>query len=212
LIQSSDGWRRGDYDAKVFPLAFGREVIGCSFPVYSDPAQFLNKLLWGRRIEAWLPSELRVALHNWGIAWVFTITEEAHSLLAKTVGHSGEIVGKYRAFQISRSPGRFLVGAGHLRAKVNRIVLKELRSENGIVVIRYRYHPAWQTNNNIPVYQYPVPEDPMGFIALENPPKSVTLRFDPWKMLVAPWPKKISTDIAAEAARLERVASKSIFQ
>ena len=51
------------------------------------------------------------------------------------------------------------------------------------MVIRYRYHPAW-TCSGAEIVSYPVPEDPMGFICLVNPPSTVELHFEPLKSFV----------------------------
>jgi hypothetical protein len=174
---------------RVMALAFGREVIGNTFPKQYDPAQFLHKTVWGKELDNWSPGELRSALERWGVAWVFTKTDKAHTLFAKATNSPGEAVGTYQAFRVPGSPTRFLVGRGRVQARVNRLDLTELIPEDGLVVLKYRYHPAWQTTSGLPVYQYPIPEDPVGFIALRNPPEAVTLRFSPWAMLHAPWPQ-----------------------
>jgi hypothetical protein len=85
------------------------------------------------------------------------------------------------------------IGDGLIEAKVNRIELKKLRPQNSLVVIRYRYHPSWRATPHIPVFSYPIPEDPSGFIALKEPGESVTLWFDPLALMAKPWPKKLNT-------------------
>jgi hypothetical protein len=80
-----------------------------------------------------------------------------------------------------------------MEAKVNRIELKDLRSKDGLIVIRYRYHPSWRAKPDMPVFSYPIAEDPSGFIALEDPPETVTLHFDPLALMAKPWPKNSKT-------------------
>jgi hypothetical protein len=189
LIQSWDGYRNGGYETQIFPLRFEREVIGCTFSQVQDPAQFLDNMLLGRELKDWSKDELKLALERWGVAWVFTVTSEGHALLARTVGIPAVEVGNYRAFQVQTSATRFLVGEGVVEVKVNRIELRKLRPQNGLVVIRYRYHPAWQAMPHVPILSYAIPEDPSGFIALQDPPDSVTLRFNPLAMVHAKWPE-----------------------
>lgn len=76
-----------------------------------------------------------------------------------------------------------------MRTALNRLELSEVQPERGLVVLRYRYHPAWLASNGQRVEHYPVPEDPTGFIALRNPPDELTLRFSPWGMLWTSWPE-----------------------
>ena len=177
------------YEPKGLPLLVGREVIGNTFPETDDPAQFLKETLWGKPLSVWSSQELRLALERWGVHWIFTCHKQARALMAEATGCPGETVGIYHAFKMPGSSTRFLVGKGSVVPKVNRLELSELVSDRDLIVLRYRYHPAWKASSGIEVLQYAVPEEPTGFIALRNPPRSVTLNFDPWKMLSAPWPQ-----------------------
>lgn len=176
------------YEPRVLPLVLDREVVGNTFPVEGDPAQFLRHALLGRRLEDWSAENLRTALDRWGIAWVFTRTEAAERLVAAATDSPGMPVGDYRAFRALSRPSRFLVGQGAVTAKVNRIDLTNLVAEDGLVVLRYRYHPAWETTSGVRIERYEIPEDPRGFLAVRNPPPEVSLRFDAWGMLTAKWP------------------------
>ena len=197
----------GFYETKALPLALGREVIGNSFPEVRDPAQFLRKTLWGKAIASWKADDLRSTLQRWGVTWVFTRYKEAHALFRVALGQPEQNVGDYLAFRLAcpceahdeTSPltsgcvTRFLKGKGRVGATVNRFDLTDLVSDGGMVVLRYRFHPAWKTDTGIPVLQYPMPEDPVGFIALRNPPEAVSLIFDSWAMLKAEWPQVAGT-------------------
>ena len=193
LIQSPDGYRRGGFETKIFPLRFQREVIGSTFSAVHDPAQFLDKILLGRELKDWPEDELKAALHRWGISWVFTVNSEGHRLMAGTIATGGMRVGDYHAFRVSTPPTKFLIGDGLIEAKVNRIELKRLRPQNGLIVIRYRYHPSWRATPETPLLSYSIAEDPTGFIALRDPPESVTLKFDPLALMAKKWPKNVNT-------------------
>ncbi|MGB3562502.1 MAG: hypothetical protein WBC09_05520 [Thermoanaerobaculia bacterium] len=188
LVQSRDGYQEGGYEARVLPLAYGREIVGCTFSSVENPAQFLRDVLLGRRLSDWSPDELRGALDRWGISWVFTRTEEARALFEATTGEPGDPVDRYHAFRLGGPVDRFLIGGGEVSAEVNRLQLTGLKPDEGLVVLRYRYHPAWNAPPGVAVEPYPIPEDPVGFLALRDPPPSVTLRFSPRDMLFAPWP------------------------
>jgi hypothetical protein len=194
LIQSPDGHRHGGFETKIFPLRFKREVIGSTFSAVHDPAQFLDKVLLGRELKDWTKDELKATLDRWGVSWVFTANSEGQALFTNTIGSPVAELGLYRAFRVSPAPAtRFLLGAGVMEAKVNRIELKDLRSKDGLIVIRYRYHPSWRAKPDMPVFSYPIAEDPSGFIALKDPPETVTLHFDPLALMAKPWPKNSKT-------------------
>jgi hypothetical protein len=190
LVQSHDGRLRDGYEARALPLWLDREVIGCSFPEVDDPIQFTRDFLLGRNVSEWDPDGLRGALQRWGVSMVFTQTDAARALMAGLTGSKGEPAGKYTAFRLAgESRGRFLIGAGELSTRVNRMELKALRPQEGWIVLRYRYHPAWRCVSGTPVRPYPVPEDPRGLIALRDPRAAETLVFDPWAALSAVWAK-----------------------
>jgi hypothetical protein len=175
-------------EPNIMAAAWGREVIGNAYPDQHDPANFLVDRLWGRKLEDWQPAELRRALERWGVSWVFTDSEQGARLVAVSCDDAGEPIGVYRAFRVPGWPGRFLVGTGEVVPAVNRMELSGLNAAHGLVVLRYRYHPAWRASGGVAVERYPVPEDPTGFIALRNPPGAVTLRFDAVGMFSARWP------------------------
>lgn len=177
------------WEPRALPMLLHREVIGNSFPFSNDPSQFFPTMLWGKPIPDWAPEEMQEILQRWGISWCFAHNKQGIALFENVTKSSGEQIGQYRAFKISDPKNRFLVGAGKINAKVNHIELSELQPENGLVVLRYRYHPAWETSSGIPVVQYPIPEDPRGFIALKTPKSSESLAFNSLKMLSAPWPQ-----------------------
>jgi hypothetical protein len=182
LIQSLD------WQTKAMPLSLGREVIGHTFPVLNDPIQFKANSVFGKPLGIWQSEELRNTLQRYGVAFVLTLTPGAGVLFAKTLGEPGHSVGSYQVFTVHSAAGRFLIGEGEVKAALNRLELSGIRPERGLVVLRYRYHPAWLASSGQRVERYAVPEDPAGFIALRNPPAELTLKFSPWGMLWTPWP------------------------
>lgn len=187
-IQSEDGLDKGGFEARAMALAYQREVIGCTYPKVAMPAQFLGDRILGRLFSQWTPEELGPALERWGIGWVFTRTDEARMLISRTVDDSGTSVGSYQAFQVPVENARFLIGSGEVHASVNRLELDDLDSDADLVVLRYRFHPAWTATPEVNLEAYPTPEDMAGFIALRDPPESLILEFDARSMLTAEWP------------------------
>jgi hypothetical protein len=189
LIQSNDGYNHGGYETKIYPVVFGREVIGSNFQLVHDPPQFLSTMLLGREIGAWEPEALRDAIERWGVSKVLTVTNEAERLISRTFGEPGIAVGEHRAFEVSGPVSRFLRGDGRISVAVNRMQLSDVHDDAGLVVLRYRYHPAWRSSEGVVICSFSIPEDPAGFIALVDPPSSTTLTFDPWALFSAPWPE-----------------------
>lgn len=167
---------------------WGREVVGNAYPDVHDEANFLLNAVWGRKLGEWAPQDFRESLDRWGIAWVITFNKKATQLAQAALDSPGEPVGPYTVFQVPGDHDRFLAGAGRMDADVNRLRLTELRPQDGRVVLRYRYHPAWELEGSGRLVQHAIPESPLGFLAIESPGEEVTLHFRPWKMFTARWP------------------------
>jgi hypothetical protein len=174
-------------EPKILARIWGREVVGNAYPDQHDPANFITDRLWGRSLNQWTPAELNDALHRWGIQWVFTCTEPAASLLSETSGSQGEPVGIYRGFRVNGPLSRFLLGSGEMTTAVNRLKLTGVKAKDGLIILRYRYHPAWRAPAGVIVERIAIPEDPLGFLGLRNPPESMELRFDPIALFQSPW-------------------------
>jgi hypothetical protein len=195
------GGVHGDCSMKPLADLVGREVIGNPDPDFADPVRFdLHGLLgipFGEvgRVEA--------ALKRWGVSWVFCRSEDAARCLESIAGGEGVRVGQYRAFRLPWTADRFLVGAGQVLARVNRIELTDLRPANGWVVVKYRYHPGWRVSGGLAVQRYPVAEDRTGFIALHDPPAKVTLTFDSWDALRKNWPEQADSPQIPQISQIE---------
>lgn len=170
----------------ILPHLLGREIIGNAYPNTADRSNFLLHSLWGSRLTDWQAEDLREAVQRWRIRWVIGHTEKAKTLLRAAFGPGAEL-GPYEAFEVPSGVDSGLAGSASVQATVNRIEVTEITVEGGLVVIPYRYHPAFTCDEGSELLRYPVPEDPMGFIAIRDPPQSVTLRFRPRRLFTARW-------------------------
>lgn len=179
---------------QALPIFTGREVISNAFPDYPDPVQFVPERLFGRKFGALSIAETRRALSRFGVDWVFVRSDAWRALFQQATGQAGEKVGAYFAFELGGDSSDFLVGSGRATASVNRIKLQGVVPENGRVVLRYRYHPAWVCKPPATIEPYPIEEDPGGLMQITNPAPEMTLRFDPLRALGAEWPQDEATN------------------
>jgi hypothetical protein len=194
MVQTYDGYRYREYHSQIYPLQLNREVIGSNFPRVFDPPQFLGPMALGQQIQEWDSGEFREALERWGVKWLFALTPEAEALGEAAFDSTGEQLGGFRVFRVDEQVDRFLRGKGQLKASINRFELSELQPDStGLVVLRYRYYPGWETDAGIPVHRYLIPEDAHGFIALINPPEKLIIRMNPLASLRDPWAEPLET-------------------
>ncbi len=179
---------RAQCEGKILAAVWRREVIGNAYPDQNDPANFLTNRLFGREISSWSSGELKAAIGQWGINWVFTCTDEAAKLFERTYEKKGIQTGIFRGFYVSKDQTRFLIGEGTIETKVNRIILQNLKPNQGKVVVRYRYHPAWSASNESTITGFDVPGASNGFLLIKPTAPSVELTFSPTAMFTAGWP------------------------
>ncbi len=166
-------------EGKILSVIWGREVVGNAYPDQHDSANFVANKLFGREIDDWNPSLLRETLAQWGINWVITSTESARQLFQKMYPESCHVVGSLHAFHISRSTDRLLIGSGKVVASINYFAISDIDAENGVIVLRYRFHPAWRSNDGSQISPFPVLGEPAGFIAIRPVSNKVELHFSP---------------------------------
>ncbi len=179
---------RAQCEGKILAHVWQREVIGNAYPDQHDPANFLANRLFGRKLSDWSAEELRSTVRQWGINWVFTCTEAARKAFEQAYHQKGIEVGLFRAFHVADDQNRFLIGEGTIQSSVNYIMLRDLKPKNGIVVLRYRYHPAWSCDNQAIVAGYPVSGCQSGFLMIRTSSENVELTFSPLAIFTAKWP------------------------
>lgn len=173
------------------PEAYGREFINNSFPDTRDPIQFLPGSLFDKAVDAWTPDELHASLARFGVNWALVRSADWIALFRQLSGDEGEAVGSFRAFRVSTDQSRFLIGSGHLSARVNRIELRDANGPGDYVVLRYRYHPGWTCELPTTIESYPIPEQGGGLMLVRNPQSMTILRFDPLLGLRGEWPANV---------------------
>ena len=173
-------------DPQVFALWWNREVAGCTYPVVTDPLHFDRERMLGRAIRHWKPGELKIAIDLWGITKVVAWSPEAMAILESALGPGGR-GGTPQIYTVPNAASLLLTGSGDVRVSVNRIKLTNLRSQDGVVVIRYRFHPAWQAEPPIKVLRRTYPRESHRLHRAAKPADRVTLRFDPRLVFRAPF-------------------------
>jgi hypothetical protein len=191
------------------PAITHREIISTVFPDVFDPIQFYTWTLFGRSIERSAPQaqesiatwalsgrhietlsadQAREVIARFSVNWVIVRNRQWHEFFRRLTGGPGVAVGPYEAFAVSREHSRFLVGAGEVRASVNRLELRNVSSPKNYVVLRYRYHPGWVCDGPATIEPFATPDNSGGLLLIRHPSPTTVLRFDPARALHVPWP------------------------
>jgi len=155
----------------------GRQIIGGPHLWVGLQHGYANAGIWdlfGRDLQDYTPDELRQALQTYNVQWALTNADwpgafyTLDSALAAAPGLM-QLVTTLAGFRIYRATwpaNDFLVGQGQVRVDYNRLVVRG--ASPGGVVLKMHWLPTWRSDPPLPLRPYPVLEDPVGFIHVDN--------------------------------------------
>ncbi|MBK7973377.1 MAG: hypothetical protein IPK07_08880 [Deltaproteobacteria bacterium] len=169
----------------LLPELTGLELVTGAYVgppfIRHQTVRFESRRLDGRAIGAWSSDELRALFDRYAIGEVLVWSDDARAALASrpevVEPHGG--LGGFTLFRVRAPSSRFLLGRGRIETSLDRIELSELVPEEGRVAIRYHYDPRLRAVPEVAIERVVVDGDPIGFIALRDPPPRVRLGFRP---------------------------------
>lgn len=169
----------------LLPGVTGREFIGSPVPLpfirYKTPS-YEPGSPFGMDVRS-MPAPRIVDLASaYGCQWVVCGNEDSlvfwngQSAAAVRLGS----VGGFTLFRLVQPASMFASGSGEVRAGPNEILVSALRSgPDGEAILRYHYLPTLATDPPCRIEEVRVvPEDPVGFIKLIDPPAEVRIYND----------------------------------
>ncbi len=182
----------GTHLPSMLPELTGLELlngaeIGKPF-IRHETVRFESHELEDRPIASWNVAELREVFDRYAVGAVLAWSDESRAALAKVpevLTPSGGS-GAFRLFQVVSPSSRFVAGSGKISSSLDRIELDDLEPEGGRVVLRYHFDPALESDPPVRLERVEVPEDPVGFVALVDPPRHVRLGFHVQEPPLAP--------------------------
>ncbi|MFN7954846.1 MAG: hypothetical protein U0610_24180 [bacterium] len=175
----------GTHLPTLLPELIGRELVNGAYVgrpfVRHQVVEFESRILDGRPIAAWPASELDALFRRYAIGHVLVWSREARAALearAELLEPDG-VLGELALFRVRAPSSRFLAGSGRIESTLDRIELSELVPENGRVVLRYHFDRELAASPPVRLERFPIDGDPIGFVALIDPPPRVRLGFHP---------------------------------
>jgi hypothetical protein len=190
LIEDNNAWQGkqqtygGARYPGLLPALLPRECIGGPLPnafIRHHYVDFSDGRLLGRPIEQYPDDLLKARLDLYNVRWIVAWSENSRRRLAQSATWVRPLAnfGGLAVFEVDQTPNFFLHGRGRLRADFDRIELSDLQPVEGKVVIKYHYLEGFRAEPPAKLLAVPVPDDPIGFLGIENPPEKIVLRFDP---------------------------------
>lgn len=184
LIENSDFESGHQYGRGHFPYILphltGRQYIGNDFaynPTKDSVVSFLSGYLFQQPIGT-LDLEYvarRCDLYN--IGWVICWTPQAKEFFSRYPDYfmPDGMIDQFALYRVNRRPSFFIKGRGTAQAEMNRIELKNISPQDGEVIISYHWMKYLKTDPPAIMERVFLVQDPIGFIKIKNPPKSVVI-------------------------------------
>ena len=184
LIENSD-WESGHqygggHFPSILPHLTGREFIGNDFaynPTTDSIVSFVCGVLFQKRIETLGLQDVAHLCDLYNMGWVICWSKEAKAFFSTYPDYfiSDGTIGKFSLYRVNRKPSFFIRGSGVARSEMNRIELTDIVPQDGEVIVAFHWMKYLKTAPPVPMERAIVSEDPVGFIRLKNPPRTVLI-------------------------------------
>lgn len=172
----------GSHMPALIPLYTGLELAGGPAPhalLKHNLLRFEAGTLLGQPLEQLPEDTVRRYFDLYNVRWVLCWTPQAKRYLASLEGAS--LVGhydKFTLFRVGAAPSFFMEGAGRVEARENEIVLRDVAAPSGRIVLKYHWLETLRTRPARRIEPLHVPEDPVPFIAVVDPPRELAIYHD----------------------------------
>lgn len=177
LFETSGGRNHdGAHIAGYLALASQREFIGGPY-VFMHHAGFWDGTLFGRRISDFRTDELEDRLRLYNIGWAIVHSDQAKSALDRQPGlHRRAQRGQFVVYEAAFPHSYFVEGSGRVVTRdFNEIHLSEIRGP--AVTLKYHHVEGMTTTPATRIEAVRVPDDPLPFIRIVEPPGELKLRW-----------------------------------
>lgn len=184
LIENSDWESDHQYYGTHLPFIFNiytnREFIGNDYgynPTKDAFVSYFDGLLFKRPIQSYTLDGLKPYLDLYNIKWVICWSKASRNFFESYPEYFIFIkkIDRFYICEISRSPTFFIKGNGKSFADYNVIKLKNIQPADNEIIISYHWMKYLRTKPDVKIKEKKLLDDPIGFICIEKPPKSLLI-------------------------------------
>ena len=166
----------------LLPSLMPRYLIGGPLPnafIKHHYASFHDGLFLNRPINEYNDNELFEKIDLYNIRWAIAWSDASKSRLEK-FGYARKAAQfeDLEVFEIAGSADWFMVGKGTLLADYDKIELKDLKPENGKIILKMHWLDGFKPKPECELFRYYAAGDPIGFLGLKNPASEVVLEYE----------------------------------
>ncbi len=172
----------GTHLPAILPTLVKREIASSpipEIPLSYRSTVFNNGVLFQKPIETIPPESFKNYMERYNISWIVCFSAPAKRYfksLSPYLSQSASI-DHFSCYQINRRGNFFLKGSGKVSADFNRISLKEVKPEEGDIILKYHWFPGFRTVPERKIEKEDIEGDPAGFIKIKNPPQEIEIVF-----------------------------------
>lgn len=177
LFETSQGrFHDGDHIAGYIAATTQRELIGGVYPGHHF-AGFSDGVAFGEKLQDLDETQFMRRMDTYNIGWIIAFKPSSKKYFEQlpNVKLTAEFDG-LAVYEVKRNYSFFQSGQGLVSNHHNRIVLDELTGP--IISLKYHYLPGLKSSPKTQINPVFIGDDPIPFIQLVNPPRSVTLFID----------------------------------
>ena len=173
----------GGHFPGLFPEYVKREYL-CGprpmYPIKHSYASFTRGVLFGRKIKDYTGDDLQERFDLYNVKWIVCWFKESKDFFEQFPEYITKIadIDKFTVYEVKRAPSFFIKGRGTIRADYNRLELKDVSAEDNEIIISYHWMQGFKSVPERKIEKVFISGDPIGFIKITNPPRTILIRND----------------------------------
>jgi len=164
----------------LFPEYVKREFL-CGprpkYPIKHSYASFTAGLLFEKKIGDYSLDDLQQQFNLYNVKWIVCWSEESEEYFNHFPEYLMKLqeIDKFTVYQVNREPSFFIKGKGLVKSDYNRLELSHVVPQDSEVIINYHWMKYFKTDPPRKLERVFVGNDPVGFIRIVDPPKSLVI-------------------------------------
>jgi len=147
------------------------------YPIKHSYASFTAGVLFEKKIENYSLEELKQLFNLYNVKWIVCWLENSKNFFNQYPAYLVKMteIDKFTIYQVNRKPTFFLKGEGVVKSDYNRLQLSKIVTVDDEIIINYHFMKGLKTNPERTLERVLIDGDPIGFIRIVNPPRSLVV-------------------------------------
>jgi hypothetical protein len=164
----------------LFPEYVKREYL-CGprpmYPIKHSYASCTSGVLFEKRIEDYSFKELKQHFDIYNVKWIVCWLEQSKKVFNQYPDYlvKQAEIDTFTLYEVNKTPSFFLKGEGVVQADYNQLALSQLAAADDEIIISYHWMRGLRSNPARKIERVFVGADPIGFIRIIDPPKSLVI-------------------------------------